>query len=74
MQHERLAGLLKELKLGAMAEQWDEIVVDGIRRKRGTLDILERLLTAEHIAKTARSIQNRISQARFPQHRSLADF
>lgn len=74
MQHERLVGLLKELKLGAMAEQWDEIVVDGIRRKRGTLDILERLLTAEHIAKTARSTQNRISQARFPQHRSLADF
>lgn len=74
MQHERLVGLLKTLKLGAMAEQWDEIVVDGIRRKRGTLDILERLLTAEHTARTARSIQNRIRQAKFPQHRCLADF
>ncbi|MFC3875565.1 hypothetical protein [Neisseria musculi] len=41
MQHERLVGLLKELKLGAMAEQWDEIVMDGIRRKRGTPDIPE---------------------------------
>ena len=74
MQHEHLVGLLKELKLGAMSEQWDEIVVDGIRRKRGTLDILERLLTAEHTARTVRSIQNRISQAKFPQHRCLADF
>lgn len=35
MQHEGLIGLLKQLKLNAMAEQWEEIVVDGIRRKRG---------------------------------------
>ena len=74
MQHEHVVRLLKELKLGAMSEQWDEIVVEGIRRKRDTLDILERLLMAEHTARTARSIQNRISQAKFPQHRCLADF
>lgn len=74
MQHEQFIGLAKALKLSAMAEQWDEIVVDGIRRKRSTLEILERLLNAEQTARTARSIQNRISQAKFPQQRSLADF
>lgn len=38
---------LKELRLGTMANQFDDIVIDGIRRKQPTLDILEKLLNSE---------------------------
>ena len=44
MQRDEFMELLGQLKLNAMMESWDEIVVDGIRRKRSTLDILSRLL------------------------------
>ena len=34
--------ILSQLKLTAMSGNWDEIVTDGIRRKRSTMDILHR--------------------------------
>lgn len=39
--------ILSQLKLTAMSGNWDEIVTDGIRRKRSTMDILHRLLKTE---------------------------
>lgn len=66
--------MLTELKLTAMIQSWDEIVTDGIRRKRSTMDILHRLLQVEQSQRHIRSIQYRINQARFPQHKTLAEF
>ena len=74
MQRDEFMVLLGQLKLNAMMESWDEIVVDGIRRKRSTLDILSRLLNVEQLARHTRSIQYRIAQAKFPQSKSLTDF
>lgn len=74
MRHKHSVGLLKELKPGATAEQREGTVADGIRRKRGTPDIPERLPAAGYTAKTAGSTRNRIGRARFSQRRCLADF
>ena len=57
MQRDEFMVLLGQLKLNVMMESWDEIVVDGIRRKRSTLDILSRLLNVEQLARHTRSIQ-----------------
>ncbi len=65
---------LQQLKLSAMVEHWDEIVTDGIRRKRSTMDILGRLLKAEQTHRHARSIQYRIQQAHFPHYKTMAEF
>ncbi|WP_434778661.1 ATP-binding protein [Neisseria sp. Ec49-e6-T10] len=74
MQKHDCIELLNQLKLTAMAECWDEIVTDSVARKRSTMDILGRLLTAEQTYRHTRRIEYQINQARFPQHKSLADF
>ena len=74
MQRHECIALLAELKLGAMAEAWDEIVTDGIARKRSTPDIIGRLLQTELTDRQRRSVQYRITQAKFPQHKSLTTF
>jgi DNA replication protein DnaC len=74
MQRHECIALLAELKLGAMAEAWDEIVTDGIARKRSTSDIIGRLLQTELTDRQRRSVQYRITQAKFPQHKSLTTF
>lgn len=62
--------ILKQLKLTAMAESFDDVVIDGIRRKRSTMDIIGNLLTTEKTQRHIRSIGYRINQARFPQHKN----
>ena len=74
MQRHECIALLEQLKLGAMAEAWDEIVTDGIARKRSTADIIGRLLQTELTDRQRRSVQYRIAQAKFPQHKSLTTF
>jgi DNA replication protein DnaC len=74
MQRLECIEILKQLRLPAMAQSWDEIVTDGIRRKRSTLDILNRLLKAEQAQRHTRGIQYRIQQAKFPQCKTLAEF
>jgi len=65
---------LKELRLGTMASQFDDIVIDGIRRKRPTLDILEKLLNSELTQRQINQTEARVKRARFPQQRHLSDF
>lgn len=74
MQRAEYIAALEQLKLSAMAEHWDEIVTDGIRRKRSTADILERLIRTELAQRRIRSIEYRIKAAKFAQHKTLADF
>lgn len=66
--------ILNQLKLNSMSKHFDEIVTDGIKRKRSTLDILHRLLAIEQTERHIRSIEYRINQAKFPQYKNLADF
>lgn len=74
MQRNEYIAALEQLKLNAMAEHWDEIVTDGIRRKLSTADILERLIQTELTQRRIRSIEYRIKVAKFAQHKTLADF
>lgn len=74
MQRHECIAILEQLKLQAMLEQWDEIVTEGIRRKRPTMDILGRLLIVEQQQRHIRHIEYRINQAKFPQQKSLAQF
>jgi len=66
--------LLEELKLPAMAQAWDEVVTDGIARKRSTTEIIGRLLQTELTQRQLRSVQYRIAKAKFGQTRSIAQF
>ncbi|WP_085903670.1 IS21-like element ISYen2A/ISYen2B family helper ATPase IstB [Yersinia enterocolitica] len=74
MERHECIEILKQLKLTAMAENFDDVVIDGIRRKRSTMDIIGNLLTTEQTQRHIRSIGYRINQARFPQHKTLSDF
>ena len=74
MQRHECIEILKQLKLNAMVESFDEIVTDGIRRKRSTMDILGRLFMAEQTSRHSRGIQYRINQSKFPQYKTLAEF
>lgn len=74
MQRQEYIDALQQLKLNAMAQHWDEIVTDGIRRKRSTADILQRLLQIELHERQIRSMEYRIKAARFAQHKELANF
>ncbi len=67
MQRHECIAALEQLKLNAMAESWDEIVTDGIRRKRGTMDILARLIQLEQTQRQVRRIDYRIKLAKFPE-------
>ena len=74
MQRHECISILEQLKLQAMLEQWDEIVTEGIRRKRPIMDILGRLLLVEQQQRQIRRMEYRINQAKFPQQKSLAQF
>lgn len=63
--------IINQLKLNAISKYFDEIVTEGIKRKRSTLGILHRLLKIEL---TEGQIEYRINQAKFPQPKSLTDF
>lgn len=74
MQKEELLTGLKSLKLHAMCANLNDIVSEGILRKHSTLEILSRLVKVEQTERYTRSIQYRINQAKFPHHKTLADF
>jgi DNA replication protein DnaC len=57
-----------------MTSQFDDIVIDGIRRKRPTLDILDKLLNSELTQRQINQTEARVKRDRFPQQRHLSDF
>ena len=66
--------LLEQLKLPTMAQAWDEVVTDGIARKRSVTEIIGRLLQTELTQRQLRSVQYRIAKAKFGHSRSMAQF
>lgn len=58
--------LIEQLKLNTMYKHFKEIVTDGVKRKRSTLDILHRLLTIEQIERNICSIEYRLIKPSFP--------
>jgi len=74
MQRHEIIELLKELKCHGMAELFDEVVTQGIRRKRTVYEILGDLCKAEQAARKARSIRYQMRMAQFPTTKDLDSF
>ncbi|OOF42972.1 transposase [Rodentibacter rarus] len=74
MERQDYIALLQQLKLTTMANEFDDIVIEGVRRKRPTLDILARLLNVEITQRGINQTLGRIKRAKFPQQRTLAEF
>lgn len=74
MDRQSYLDLLKQLKLTAMLNEFDDIVIEGIRRKRPTLEILMRLLNVELTQRQINQTLGRIKRAKFPQQRTIAEF
>lgn len=66
--------LMKDLKLTGMAESFDEIITDMIKRKASTSYALHQLLKAEVKTRTIKAIKNRMNIAKFPETKDLNDF
>ena len=69
---------LKEQRLHAMAQAWDELTTQegkpsdvGIQTLRW---LIERLLQAEHTQRAIASVRHQMKAAKFPLHRDLAGF
>ncbi|WP_241482407.1 hypothetical protein [Muribacter muris] len=54
-----------------MAAEFDDIVIEGIRRKRPPLDILARLLNVEITQRKINHTLGRIKRAKFPQKKNV---
>ena len=67
---EQMAGL----KLTGMRAAYDEVVGDGVKRKRSVHHILGALLQAEAADRRARSIRYRLGMAKFPLSKTLDEF
>ncbi|WP_275886629.1 hypothetical protein [Morganella morganii] len=67
MERQDYLDALKILKLSTMADAFNDIVIEGIRRKRPTLEILEKLLNTEITQRKINQTEARIKRARFPQ-------
>ena len=71
--HEVLA-MMTALKLAGMRAAYDDILDDGLKRRHPVQQIIDALLKAEIVDKTARSIKYQMASARLPMTKELADF
>ena len=74
MQRHELIKNLRDLKLYGMADVFDEVVVQGGRRKHTINDILASLCRAEAAERKVRSIRYQMRIARFPVPKDLDNF
>lgn len=71
---ERLRGQLKRLSLHTIAQIFEEEAVKASKSEISYMAFLGRLIDEEIVAKTDRSINARVSKARFPMMRTLEEF
>ncbi|WP_367363705.1 IS21-like element helper ATPase IstB [Candidatus Tisiphia endosymbiont of Nedyus quadrimaculatus] len=71
---EDIINVMRKLKFTGMLESYDEIISDAIRRKEASNYILHNLLKSELTTRTLRSIQSRISAAKFPEKKDIDNF
>lgn len=65
---------MEELRLKGMKNTYDDIVSDGVRKRRSVDDILLDLLKAESAERRACSIRYQMGAARFPSVKNFEDF
>ncbi len=66
--------LLTQLKLPGMADAYDAVVGDGVRKRKGIDAILQDLLLAEQAERKRRSIRYQLGTAKIPVHKDLDSF
>jgi len=74
MQRAEMMDCLKAMRLYGMVAAFDEVIDEGIKRSRSSLEVLSRLLQAETAERQARSIRYQMSSAKFPVFRDLDSF
>ena len=74
MQRHELLDTFRQLKLFGMAEAYDEVVVQGIRRNHTVDEILTNLCLTEVAERKIRSIRYQMGIARFPAQKDLDTF
>jgi DNA replication protein DnaC len=74
MERADLIAMMAELKLVGMRSAYDEVLRDGLNRKRRPQEILGDLLRAEISDKRARSIRYQVAAAKLPLAKELSEF
>jgi DNA replication protein DnaC len=74
MERQEILAIMDELKLAGMRAAFDEVVANGLKRQHPVPKIVGELLKAEIAEKQARSIKYRLSIAKLPLAKELADF
>jgi DNA replication protein DnaC len=74
MERQEILAIMDELKLVGMRAAFDEIVANGLKRQHPVPRIVGDLLRAEVAEKQARSIKYRLTIAKLPLAKELADF
>jgi DNA replication protein DnaC len=74
MERQEILAIMDELKLVGMRAAFDEIVANGLKRQHPVPRIVGDLLRAEIAEKQARSIKYRLTIAKLPLAKELADF
>jgi DNA replication protein DnaC len=74
MERQEILEMMDELKLAGMHAAFDEVVATGLKRQHPVPQIVGDLLKAEIAEKQARSIRYRLSIAKLPLAKELADF
>ena len=74
MERHDVLEMMATLKLAGMRAAYDEVLTDGLKRKRPIQRVVGELLKAEIADKRARSIKYQMSVAKLPLAKELADF
>jgi DNA replication protein DnaC len=74
MERQEILAIMDELKLAGMRAAFDEVLANGLKRQHPVPRIVGELLKAEIAEKQARSIRYRLTIAKLPLAKELADF
>ena len=74
MERQEILAIMDELKLAGMRAAFDEVLANGLKRQHPVPRIVGDLLKAEIAEKQARSIKYRLTIAKLPLAKELADF
>jgi len=72
--HEQLQEDLRQLKLTSILEQYSDLLDEAARKNTSMLEVLCLLIGGEAAARSERTLQRRIAQARLPRRKTLEDY
>ncbi|NLK52608.1 MAG: ATP-binding protein [Syntrophomonadaceae bacterium] len=71
---QEVKSMLGQLRLSGAREQLEELLVTATKEELTLLEFTRRLLNKEVEARNANSLQRRMKQARFPEHKAVDEF